>query len=49
VAGVPVETHGPAIEVRGEQWITLIPKDIDDERLWEFSLTTGRLVSTRGR
>jgi hypothetical protein len=26
-----------------EEWVTLVPEG-DDERLWEFSLTTGRTV-----
>ena len=48
------------VTIRGEDWITLRVSqpeptgDPDDEtdfdwRLWEFSLTTGRLVQTHGR
>lgn len=43
--GTPVEVIGDPLETRGEQWVTLMPEG-DDERLWEFSLTTGRIVQT---
>jgi hypothetical protein len=37
------------IEVNGETWLTLLPVESlheGDERLWEFSTTTGRIVQT---
>lgn len=43
VDGVPVEVLNDPLEVNGESWVTLMPEG-DDERLWEWSLTTGRLV-----
>jgi hypothetical protein len=48
IAGVPVEPHGgEPMELRGERWQTMIPKAEDDDRLWEFSLTTGRILQLR--
>lgn len=46
VDGVSVEVMGDPLTVNGEQWVTLVPEG-DDERLWEWSLTTGRLVLVR--
>ena len=43
VDGVAVEVMGEPLAVNGEQWVTLVPEG-DDERLWEWSLTTGRLI-----
>ena len=37
---------GDPLAVQGEEWVTLVPEDSEDERLWEFSLTTGRTVQT---
>lgn len=50
----PTEVDGTPVEAwvdnpttfRGEEWVTLVPEDDHDERLWEFSLTTGRVVQT---
>lgn len=44
--GVPVEVIGNPILVNGEEWVTLMPGEGDD-RLWEFSLTTGRTVQVQ--
>lgn len=33
---------------RGEEWITLYPEDNSDDRLWEYSLTSGRILQTQG-
>ena len=47
IAGVLVEVHGDQImELKGERWVTLIPKDEYDDRIWEFSLTSGRIIQT---
>lgn len=35
---------GDPMTVSGEEWVTLSPESPDDERLWEFSLTTGRII-----
>lgn len=35
-------------EYRGETWITLIPDDEEDSRIWEFSLTSGKIIQTHG-
>jgi len=37
---------GNPMTMMGEEWVTLSPEDETDERLWEFSLTTGRTVQT---
>lgn len=47
VDGVPVEVMGDPLTMNGEQWVTLVPEG-DDDRLWEWSLTTGRLLLTTG-
>lgn len=47
VAGVPVYQSGEALEYLGNRWVTLAPEDAEDDRIWEFSLTSGRLVRTR--
>jgi hypothetical protein len=43
VAGVEVYVCGDPLTVKGEAWVTLSPEG-EDDRLWEFSLTTGRIV-----
>ena len=47
IAGIPVEANGEPMLLHGETWITMIPVNADDDRLWEYSLTTGRIVKTR--
>jgi hypothetical protein len=47
VYGTPVYQSGDPLEVNGESWVTLVPEDDKDERIWEFSVTTGRLMKTR--
>lgn len=32
---------------QGQHWITLVPEDESDERLWEWSRETGRIIQTR--
>lgn len=44
--GTAVWVCGDPLTVNGEDWVTLVPEDTDDERLWEFSLTTGRTIQT---
>ena len=44
--GTEVVPVGEPLELQGERWVTLCPADPADERLWEFSTTTGRLVQT---
>jgi hypothetical protein len=46
VAGTTVEVMGEPLDFQGERWVTLVPPG-DDDRLWEWSLTTGRLIQTR--
>jgi len=47
INGVPVtrisksETH-----YHGQIWVTLIPSEDEDSRIWEFSLTTGKIIQT---
>lgn len=41
-----VYANGDPLTVNGEEWLTLCPEDGEDERLWEFSLTTGRIIQT---
>ena len=48
VNGVSVEPSGDLLRVKGEVWVTLAPCDETDSRLWEFSLTTGRTIRTKG-
>jgi hypothetical protein len=38
---------GSEQEFKGETWITLIPTDEEDVRIWEFSRTTGRIIQTK--
>lgn len=49
VDGVRVERRDEELEWGGEIWVTLVPVRTDDRRIWEFSLTTGRLVLTRAQ
>lgn len=46
VDGTPVSAldDRPMVHA-GEEWLTLVPEG-DDDRLWEFSVTTGRIVRT---
>lgn len=48
IDGAQVEVLDPdnVLEFNGERWVTLLPVDESDERLWEFSLTTGRIIQT---
>lgn len=48
IDGVPVQASGRALKVKGEVWQTMIAEDEFDDRIWEFSLTTGRIIRTRG-
>jgi hypothetical protein len=47
VQGVAVEAIGEPMVLRGVTWITLVPVDDDDDRLWEWCPSTGRIVQTR--
>ena len=33
-------------EFRGQTWITILPSDDTDPRVWEYSLTSGKLLRT---
>lgn len=44
VDGTPVFRRDTIVEIGGQRWVTLIPEDGGDDRLWEFSLTTGRVL-----
>lgn len=46
IDGTPVEALPTVLEANGEKWVTLMPPG-DDDRLWEFSLTTGRIIQTQ--
>lgn len=47
ISGVPVEQSGKPLEVKGQRWVTLIPVDDYDERIWEFCLDSGRIIQTK--
>ncbi len=42
VQGTPV-FKGSEMVMRGEIWVTLLPEQEADQRIWEYSLTTGKL------
>lgn len=47
IKGVPVRAiPGTETEYNNQTWITLIPSEGEDSRIWEFSLTTGKIVQT---
>ena len=48
VCGSPAQVISDPLTARNETFVTVGPTAEDDERLWEFSLTTGRLIQTRG-
>jgi hypothetical protein len=48
IGTVRVIPSGEPLLVRGEKWITMVPEDYEEnDRLWEFSTTTGRIIQTR--
>jgi hypothetical protein len=48
VDGCPVTQGSQDVTVvKGEEWLLLVPIDEEDDRLWEYSLTTGRIIKTR--
>lgn len=47
ISGVQVSVTGDPMYLNGETWLTLTPDEDGDNRLWEFSTTTGRLVKTQ--
>ena len=34
--------------VGGQRWVTLLPVNGNDDRIWEFSVDTGRIIQTGG-
>lgn len=44
IKGTAVVRGGEVVTIRGQQWVTLVPEADEDTRLWEFSLSTGRLL-----
>ena len=47
IKGTPIRPiQGSEVEFNGQTWITLIPSEGEDSRIWEFSLTTGKIVQT---
>ena len=48
ILGTPVYQSGKGLVLQGETWVTLVPEDDYDDRIWEFSLSTGRLIKTSG-
>jgi hypothetical protein len=49
IDGAAVEPSGEPLALSGETWQTMIAVDEDDARIWEFSLTTGRILRTGSR
>lgn len=47
VEGIPVEHVEDTLELDEECWVTLVPEDPEDRRLWEFDVDSGRLLRTR--
>jgi len=47
VFGIPVYQSGDPLEIRGGLWVTLVPEDEDDDRLWEYDLKTGTCLRTK--
>ncbi len=48
VCGARVRVSGNApLLFKGELWKTLVPVDPADDSLWEFSLTSGRILRVR--
>lgn len=43
ISGTAVSIMGEPLLVNGERWVTLAPEG-EDPRIWEYSVTTGRLV-----
>jgi hypothetical protein len=47
IGGTPVRPiQGSEVYYNEQTWITLIPSEGEDSRVWEFSLTTGRIIQT---
>lgn len=48
VDGTPVYLLDPdtCLEFDGERWYTMLPVDYEDERIWEWSATTGKIILT---
>lgn len=48
IDGTPVYLLDPdhSLEFDGERWFTMLPEDYEDERIWEWSATTGRVLLT---
>jgi len=44
IGDTPVVKTGKPMKAKGEIWVTLIPEDESDERIWEYSITTGRVL-----
>lgn len=46
INGISVEAHNPesVMKMAGEHWVTMSPTDETLDGLWEFSLTTGRIM-----
>lgn len=47
IAGERVIESGEPMVVKGELWHTLLTEDGEDERIWEWSETTGRIIQTQ--
>ena len=49
INGVRVQrcTGEDVVVIGGEQWVTLVPINDEDARIWEFSKTTGRIIQTQ--
>jgi len=47
IGGVHVEPSGDPLLLHGETWLTMVPVDPGDDRIWEYSVTTKRIIRTR--
>lgn len=46
INGTPVFVSGEPQEIADGLWVTLVPEDDNDGRLWEFDTRHGRLLLT---
>ena len=45
---IPVEVHDETMILRGKRWITVVPCDEHDHRIWEYCLDNGTTMQTVG-
>lgn len=44
IAGTPVHAISDELIVKGQPWVTLMPTDEDDDRVWEWCPATGEIL-----